>query len=446
MNRSRTRPVGLAASLALILTAATTAPAGSKHRGLQLHKSLPKDPLLVLAVSVDDPANELDSLLRMFEQFQDQADGSPVPIDDIGGALSGLLPRGLLDSIGPEIVISVDLPPIDETLVAVQASGAETFDVLLREVGFLTEVKDAKRLDASLRLMLSAFGAKLVEHEGLVHANLPVEGLPTEAAVNVFYRIRKGRMALGFSEAWVEATIDGRQAGERLTDGEDFARVFSQLDAKPSDLTYINLPRIREYVTGSQIVRGLAETNAEVRLLVERFFTPETMGVGLGATSVTMDRGVRTTNFGPPWMSGAVMSSGTLVAMAMPTLMSAVDEGRAQRTLDDIEAIARACEGFSEDSATYPGPTEGWVTVDTLSAYLEPVYIGTLPRHDAWQNPLLYWSDGGSYRIISTGKDGRMERDWSAIIGIDGTEPALAGDIVYGDGHLMVVTERISGD
>ena len=84
--------------------------------------------------------------------------------------------------------------------------------------------------------------------------------------------------------------------------------------------------------------------------------------------------------------------------------------------------------------------------MDSLAAYLDPVYIGELPRQDAWQNPLLYWSDGGSYRIISTGSDGQMDRDWSAIAGPAAGQPTLAGDIVYGDGRLMVVTERISGN
>ena len=64
-----------------------------------------------------------------------------------------------------------------------------------------------------------------------------------------------------------------------------------------------------------------------------------------------------------------------------------------------------------------------------------PMIFASLPRTDAWQNPILYWSNGASYRIISMGRDGEMDRDWSGA-----AEPAaqdLSSDIVFGDGHLL---------
>ena len=71
-----------------------------------------------------------------------------------------------------------------------------------------------------------------------------------------------------------------------------------------------------------------------------------------------------------------------------------------------------------------------------IAIYLEPVYIGQLPRTDAWHNPILYWSDGGSYRILSRGKDGMIDRDWTATFQ-NLTALGLDGDIVIGDGRLL---------
>ena len=100
---------------------------------------------------------------------------------------------------------------------------------------------------------------------------------------------------------------------------------------------------------------------------MHRFFTSEMMGVGLGSTSVALPDGVRTTNFGPPWLSGTALSSGFMAALALPNLLAAVDRGKTRRTLSDIEAIAQACEGFSSDARSYPGPTEGWVPVERIA-------------------------------------------------------------------------------
>ena len=94
------------------------------------------------------------------------------------------------------------------------------------------------------------------------------------------------------------------------------------------------------------------------------------------------------------------------------------------------------CEGYWDDSRSYPGPTPGWVPVETIAAFLEPVYIAQLPLTDGWENPILYWSDGRSYRILSMGRDGRIDRDWTRTV-----EPLASighdADIVFGDGGLL---------
>jgi len=64
--------------------------------------------------------------------------------------------------------------------------------------------------------------------------------------------------------------------------------------------------------------------------------------------------------------------------------------------------------------AAYPGPTDGLVPVSSLGNRL----TASVRSHggavrDAWNNPLLYWSDGRDYLILSLGSDGMRQFDYT---------------------------------
>jgi len=64
--------------------------------------------------------------------------------------------------------------------------------------------------------------------------------------------------------------------------------------------------------------------------------------------------------------------------------------------------------------AAYPGPTAGLVPVSSLGNRLTArarSHGGAV--RDAWNNPLLYWSDGRDYLILSFGSDGERQFDYS---------------------------------
>ena len=66
--------------------------------------------------------------------------------------------------------------------------------------------------------------------------------------------------------------------------------------------------------------------------------------------------------------------------------------------------------------AAYPGPTDGLVPVSSLANRLTAgVRSHGGAVRDAWNNPLLYWSDGRDYLILSLGSDGKMQFNYGVV-------------------------------
>ncbi len=437
MRAARRTAIWMLVSL-LPVWAAAAPPRIPKENVVGVYRNLPRDPLLVLGIHATDAPGKFRDLLGLYDRFA--AEPGPGPMN---GPLVSIFESQVLPWIGPEVVLTLDLPPLDQAVQALLYSKGEALGAFLSRAGVVARVRDGEKLDRALHALVDEWGGKIHEEHGLTEVVLPLSAAPgadgsepETSDLRAYYGLRGDLWALGFSPGWTRAALGPRPEGQRLADGEDFQKVFAHLDPQPLDLTYVNLPKLRAYIADSHVLRMVLQTTPEVREFVERYVTPETMSVGLGATSFVVEGGVRTTHFGPSWMSGTAMSTGLVAAMALPSLLVTGEEEGTRQTMLDIEAIAEACEGFSTDASSYPGPTEGWVPVSKIATYLEPIYIASLPRTDAWQNPILYWSDGSSYRILSRGRDGLMDRDWTgklhaySVMGLD-------GDIVIGDGRLL---------
>ena len=84
---------------------------------------------------------------------------------------------------------------------------------------------------------------------------------------------------------------------------------------------------------------------------------------------------------------------------------------------------------------------------DGLAEALSPTYIqlrtdnsdGWVPV-DGWGYYYVYWSDGRNYLLVSPGRDGEYERDWSR--GLEGGPfTGFDADIVYEDGRFVTYPE-----
>lgn len=100
----------------------------------------------------------------------------------------------------------------------------------------------------------------------------------------------------------------------------------------------------------------------------------------------------------------AVILSLSFVFAYLPT-----DAERARWTMNDFRSIATAAEAYKTDYNGYPQAS----SMEELQKLVQPLYIKSLPMHDAWGTPYRYISDGKTMTIVSAGADQKFnEASW----------------------------------
>ena len=98
-----------------------------------------------------------------------------------------------------------------------------------------------------------------------------------------------------------------------------------------------------------------------------------------------------------------------LVSLSFLFAYLPTDAERARWTMADFRSIATAAEAYKTDYNAYPKAS----SIEELQKLVQPVYIKSLPLHDAWGTPYRYASDGKTMTIASAGADGKFnEASW----------------------------------
>jgi general secretion pathway protein G len=130
---------------------------------------------------------------------------------------------------------------------------------------------------------------------------------------------------------------------------------------------------------------------------------------------------------------------GIVAAIAIPALNSAIQRARQKRTMADLRAVATAVSSYATDFGFVPRLASG--EVGSLTGYLIPTYVRTLPTADAWHTPMLYESEGLGYTLRSLGSDGVAQGSLTL-----GPTTRLADDIVMADGVFVQWPEGIQSN
>jgi type II secretion system protein G len=132
----------------------------------------------------------------------------------------------------------------------------------------------------------------------------------------------------------------------------------------------------------------------------------------------------------------AVAIIGIVAAIAIPALNSAIQRARQKRTMVELRAVATAVSSYATDFGFVPRLASG--DVGSLTGYLVPTYVRTLPSADAWHTPILYQSEGLDYTVRSLGSDGVAQGSLTP-----GPTAHFADDIVMSDGVFVQWPEGV---
>ena len=128
---------------------------------------------------------------------------------------------------------------------------------------------------------------------------------------------------------------------------------------------------------------------------------------------------------------------GIIAAIAVPSLLSAIQRSKQKRTMADMRSIGTALETYQIDYNKYP--QTGQANLNTL----EPNYMRKVPTLDGWRN-LFGYTTATSQQDYSLGSGGR---DGSSATGSFGSGTATTttfdDDIVFFDGQFTRYPEGV---
>jgi type II secretion system protein G len=145
---------------------------------------------------------------------------------------------------------------------------------------------------------------------------------------------------------------------------------------------------------------------------------------------------------------------GILAAIAIPNLLTAMQRSKQKRTMADMRAIATAWEARAIDVNKYNAAAASLtlpnraIPTATLTTYVTPTYMRTIPTGDGWNQPYIFAADrdwgstlaAQTYMIRSYGKD----QIGDGALG--GQTTAFDCDIIYSNGGFLQYAEGVQSN
>jgi general secretion pathway protein G len=94
-----------------------------------------------------------------------------------------------------------------------------------------------------------------------------------------------------------------------------------------------------------------------------------------------------------------------MAAYLAPKVFGAGDRARIQETRAKIGLLRSGLEQYQMDCGTYPGSLEGLISKDDCKNWNPEGYAKKGDLKDGWGEAFTYEKKGGSFRILSLGKD-----------------------------------------
>jgi type II secretory pathway pseudopilin PulG len=103
-----------------------------------------------------------------------------------------------------------------------------------------------------------------------------------------------------------------------------------------------------------------------------------------------------------------IIAIGVFFCAAYSAMPNSIAMRKAKTTQQSMVAASAVIDMYADENLQYPGPTNGFIRLSEVSYWLNPK-----PKHfpvrDEWGGPILYWSNGDGYMLVSYGSDRRAE-------------------------------------
>jgi type II secretion system protein G len=128
---------------------------------------------------------------------------------------------------------------------------------------------------------------------------------------------------------------------------------------------------------------------------------------------------------------------GIIAAIAVPSLLSAIQRSKQKRSMADMRSIGTALETYQIDYNKYPQSGEANLVT------LQPNYMRTVPTLDGWRNIFKYVTPS-SQQDYSLGSGGRDASNPTSSFGSGtATTTTFDDDIVFFDGQFTRYPEGV---
>jgi len=132
-------------------------------------------------------------------------------------------------------------------------------------------------------------------------------------------------------------------------------------------------------------------------------------------------------------MIGVTIAAALMALAYVKSIYPANQRSKQKRTQADLRTIGTAIEAWAQDTREYPVVAR----YEALVPILEPKYIKSLPRVDAWGTPYRYEATKDSYAIMSAGRDGVFEKASAKDYFNSGVKESFDADIVFANGTFV---------
>lgn len=421
----------------VLSTCALSQAQGPAPEVLTIVDRLPGDSMIAWHTESQDLAATWDEFLGTIERFlpEEQKAVMQVEMKKMDEVLGLSLRDDLLALVGPAAGGSIAFPPIDTIAGMFMAGQSQGVQLATSRIGVVLQVRDRERLNRSLQHLFELGGGEMRQEAELMRVTFKPDPADPELEINAYFGFKGDFLAVGLGSDWVRSALRGQPEGQRLGDGADYIEVLSALDSDPELVAYFNLPRLQEALRRSQMAQGFAASDPETAPIFEAMLDPRYAETGVGYSTKRVGNGVRRTTFGPAWMGGA-MQTGIIAAIAIPNLQMAIEKGRQKRTMADLRTLGTCMEAYAIDNAVYPSTGGEWQDISVIEEVFSPVYLNSMPAADGWNRTFRVKSTEREYWIVSTGQDGELATDWSAVAeGQEYTEEN--DDLVYSNGAFL---------